>query len=198
MKVEYDADYTKYQSDRSKVRKLVRRIYLGRAASLLEGPTIDFGCGVGELLSRLPMGSKGLEYNRDTVDFCRSKGLDVSWYDGYADNWSLSPIPGDGRMTSMVISHVLEHLDEPMAVLDRLLHAAYEKGVKKVLVIVPGKAGFRSDATHRTFIDLPVLRDELARQPLWRLDTSGYFPFNLRRVGDYFAHNELQFLMQRA
>lgn len=197
MKVKYDIEYTNYQADRSRVRKLVRRVYLNRAAKLVDGPTLDFGCGVGELLSRLPAGSRGLEYNKDTVAFCRLHGLAVDWYDGYADDWRLSPVHCSDRLRSMVISHVLEHLEEPMGILERLLGAASDKGIERVLVIVPGLAGYRSDSTHRTFVDLPMLFREIDRQPAWRAVHHGYFPFNSRRVGDWFAHNELQVLLQR-
>jgi SAM-dependent methyltransferase len=197
MKVEYDVEYTNYQADRSRVRKFVRRVYLNRAAGLVDGPTLDFGCGVGELLARLPPGSRGLEYNKDTVAFCQSRGLAVDWYDGYADDWRLSPIQRSAGLRSMVISHVLEHLEEPMRILDRLLGAANDIGMERVLVIVPGQAGYRSDATHQTFVDLPMLLGEIARQSDWRASHHGYFPFNARRVGDWFTHNELQVLLQR-
>ena len=58
-----DDRYTKYQTDRSAIRKLVRRGYLRSARNKLCGATSDLGCGVGELLASLPEGSMGLEYN---------------------------------------------------------------------------------------------------------------------------------------
>lgn len=197
MTVEYDAGYTQYQSERSAIRRFVRRLYLARAASLVHGPTLDFGCGVGELLKRLPTGSKGLEYNRDTVDFCRARGLDVEWYDGFADDWSLTAVRDNDGLRSMVVSHVLEHLEKPMRVLDRLLNAARDKGVRRVLVIVPGRAGFRSDPTHLTFVDWAMLQAEAVRQADWCVVHRGYFPFDHPRAGDWFTHNELQVVFER-
>ena len=82
---EFDQRYTDYQSERSALRKQVRRIYLRSAASQLHGPVLDFGCGVGELLEKLPAGSLGLEYNLATVAHCRGKGLEVEAYDGFAE-----------------------------------------------------------------------------------------------------------------
>ncbi|HEY0708378.1 MAG TPA: methionine biosynthesis protein MetW, partial [Polyangia bacterium] len=84
----YDQRYTAYQSDRSFARKWVRGFYLRSAAALLKGPTIDFGCGVGELLTRLPKGSVGLEINPATVEHCRGRGLDVVLYDADGDDWA--------------------------------------------------------------------------------------------------------------
>ena len=126
----FDAQYTEYQLRRSWLRRQVRRAYLASAARKLRGPTLDFGCGVGELLARLPSGSLGVEYNPATVSFCRAQGLDVVAYDGFLDDWALSTLPAQRRFTSMVISHVLEHLEQPANVLARLLTAAARLGIR--------------------------------------------------------------------
>lgn len=193
MTTEFDSAYTNYQLNRSAFRKLVRRLYLRRAASQLRGRTLDFGCGIGELLPYLPSGSKGLEYNKATVQVCRQMGLDVSFYDGTVDDWSLSSITEEEGFSSMVVSHVLEHLDSPMLVLQKLLEAAKGIGVRRVLVIVPGKAGYRIDSTHRTFVDAQMLRGAIPAE--WSVTDSFYFPFDLARAGDVFIYNELHLLM---
>lgn len=196
--MEFDADYTRYQTERSALRKWVRRLYLRSAARQLRGPTLDFGCGVGELLQRLPDGSQGLEYNPATVAYCRSVGLPVQAYDGFADDWRLRVLPENARFESMVISHVLEHLDEPMVILNKLLHAARQHAVRRVLVIVPGRAGYRIDSTHRTFVDRSMLaRREVVEGSGFTLQSARYFPGNLRRIGDVFPHHELQVMFER-
>jgi len=162
----------------------------------LSGPTLDFGCGVGELLARLPEGSKGLEYNHASVDFCRHKGLNVEWYDGYADNWCLSTLPGGSRFESMVVSHVLEHLEDPMNVLRALLRWAGSAGVRRVLVIVPGWVGYTADNTHRTYIDWEMLRGLLETERCWTVTRKSYFPININRVGNWFRYQELQALLE--
>src|SRR6476659_9778280 len=138
----YDARYTRYQLQRSSLRKLVRRAYLQSALSQLQGPTVDFGCGVGELLERLPAGSVGLEINPVSVDHCRASGLDARLYDGYADGWALGVLSPDQGLRSLVISHVLEHLDDPMHILSALLGSCRRLGISRVLVIVPGQRGY--------------------------------------------------------
>lgn len=195
---EFDAGYTEYQTQRSWLRKAVRRFYLHSARSLLRGPTLDFGCGVGELLAGLPAGSIGIEYNEVSVEHCRRQGLDVRWYDGYADGWRLSLLPQGSGLRSMVISHVLEHFDEPTNVLPKLLVAAQRLGIERVLVIVPGRAGYKVDATHKTFVDETMLRQEgLTEETDFQLATTRYFPGNLRVFGDWFPHHELQALFRR-
>lgn len=192
---DFDASYTDYQANRSWLRKWVRKLYLRSAARQLKGPTLDFGCGIGELLERLPYGSRGLEYNLATVEFCRAKGLPVDTYDGFSDNWQLSAIPHEVRFDSMVISHVLEHLERPGDVLHRLLSAASIRGIHRVLVIVPGPAGYRIDATHRTFVDTQLLADpEVVSGTGFRLKRARYFPGDVRQLGNWFPHHELQVL----
>ena len=194
----FDQRYTDYQSERSALRKQVRRLYLRSAAGQLRGPVLDFGCGVGELLEKLPAGSLGLEYNLATVAHCQRKGLDVEAYDGFADDWSLSLLPPARRFDSMVISHVLEHLEEPARILGKLLQAAVRVGVRRVLVIVPGRAGFRIDDTHRTFVDRALLEEAgIVQDTGFAVHRSRYFPGDLRAIGDWFPHHELQVLYTR-
>ncbi|KAF1719303.1 class I SAM-dependent methyltransferase [Pseudoxanthomonas wuyuanensis] len=198
MAIDFDARYTEYQANRSWLRRWVRKIYLNSAASQLTGPTLDFGCGIGELLERLPAGSRGLEYNFTTVELCRSRGLAVDRYDGFADDWRLTVVPYEVRFDSMVISHVLEHLERPTAVLHSLLHTAASRNIGCVLVIVPGKAGYRIDATHRTFVDHEMLsRPDVVAETGFRLERLRYFPGNWRRLGEWFPHHELQALYRR-
>ena len=195
--MEYDERYTRYQRNRSAFRRFVRQLYLASATRQLSGPTLDFGCGIGELLRRLPSGSKGLEYNKDTVTYCRSQGLDVQWYDGFQDDWTLSSISG-ATFKSMVLSHVLEHLDDPGRVLDKLLAAASNLGVQRVLIVVPGLAGYRSDSTHRTFVDKELLARALEKNHAWRVVSQRFFPFNFRWIGKLFKHHELQVLLAKS
>lgn len=192
---DYDARYTHYQLDRSPLRKLVRGIYLRSAARQLSGPTVDFGCGIGELLSRLPAGSVGLEINPASVDYCRSRGLDARLHDAAADDWALSLLEDRGDLQSLVVSHVLEHLDDPALKLRQLLKGCRRIGISKVLVIVPGRRGFALDATHRSFVDLDMLKSPaIVADTGFSLAHARYFPGNLRFIGNGFAHHELQVL----
>ncbi len=194
----YDEDYTRYQLQRGRLRKLVRHLYLQAACSRLEGPTVDFGCGVGELLRRLPAGSIGLEINPVSVQHCVTQGLDARWYDAEQDGWSLQLLSADLGLRSLVISHVLEHLDQPMAKLRRLLLACERLGIRRVLVIVPGRRGFAADPTHRTFVDLDMLAaPEVVAGTGFRLDTGRYFPGDVRWIGDHVPHHELQVVLRR-
>ena len=218
---EYGQEYTDRQAGRSRLRMVMRRPWLRAAAGFVEGPAIDLGCGVGELLERLPAGSMGLEINKASVEHCRAKGLDVTYYDGWADDWRLSAVcdavrarggtlapattrddpdragPGrseaDGTFDTLIMSHVLEHLDEPVDVLHRLLGTAGPLGLRQVLIVVPGRAGFRSQESHRTFVDRGMLSDPaVTRDTGFVLASTSYFPGDLRRIGDVFLYHELR------
>lgn len=198
MATEFDSRYTQYQLDRSYVRRMIRQAYLRRAASLAKGRTLDFGCGVGELLRRLPAGSKGLEYNAATVEHCRSQGLHVDGYDGFADDWNLSVLEPDATFESLVVSHVLEHLEDPLGIFKKLLRSVASTGVTRAVVIVPGRAGFRIDPTHLKFVDRAMLGDESipAETGFIRIHET-FFPGNLRWIGDWFPYHELQVVYER-
>lgn len=192
----YDQSYTNYQAERSILRRWVRRYYLRAAARLSRGAALDFGCGIGELLQRLPHGSMGVEYNMATVEHCQHQGLNVIWYDGFADDFALTNVPWQGRTTTLILSHVLEHFDDPMHILKRLTLAT-EQGMERIVVIVPGRAGFKADRTHRTFVDLDLLRNTVDGLNDWSITSSRYFPVNHEKFGDYFVHNELQVVIDR-
>lgn len=193
----YGEGYTRYQLERGVARKVVRRLYLDTAVRKLRGPTVDFGCGVGELLRRLPAGSLGLEINPVSVEHCRSEGLDALVYDGNADDWSLTILDRQRGFQSLVASHVLEHLERPMDKLSSLLRACNRLGMQRALVIVPGRRGYESDNTHRTFIDEKMLADpQVVDGTGFALSSKVYFPGNARVIGEMFPHHELQVLYE--
>jgi hypothetical protein len=198
MAEEYGEEYVAYQSNRGGVRGWVRGHYLRSALRLLHGRVLDIGCGLGSLLERAPKGSLGLEYNPSAVSHCVARGLDVEHYDGSADEWALSVIPQTRAFESVLISHVLEHLDEPMFVLNRILQWSGARGVERVVVIVPGAIGYRDDPTHRTFVQEPMLSAPSTYEgTCFRPTVRRYFPVNLRAVGNVFRHHELQVVFER-
>jgi SAM-dependent methyltransferase len=193
----YDQAYTRYQVQRSALRRRIRKLYILQAARLSRGPTLDFGCGIGELLRALPEGSLGVEYNEATVQYCQQQGLDVRWYNGFDDDWTLSSVDWKGRVRTLFLSHVLEHFDQPAEILRKLLQAT-EPDITRAVIVVPGRAGFKMDPTHRTYVDLDVIRKAMGDQGHWRLIHTSYFPFNLRWVGNVFAYNELHVVLERS
>ena len=197
MSVAFDAVYLERQVKRSGLRRLVRQFYLRRHRRLCSGPTLDFGCGAGDLLAMLPQGSAGFEINPHAVAHARARGLDIVSLGSDADAPDLPGI-APGRFETLFCGHVLEHLDDPGVTARRLLDAAHARRIARVVFVVPGHRGFQHDATHRQFVTRDRFdREGLIDPPGWRLREVSYFPGNARWLGDYLTHHELTIVHER-
>lgn len=196
---EFDQRYAAEQLRRSRhpLRRLIKKFYLDQILREVAGPTIDFGCGAGQLLERLPPGSVGLEVNPHLVQALQQRGLDARYYDAYADDFSLSLLAGK-QFKSFVISHVLEHFDDTSAVMHKLWRACAQFGVDTIVAVVPGAKGYASDATHKTFVTEQYIRDHgLTHCEGYTLARANYFPINATHVGDWFVFHELKLVYRR-
>jgi SAM-dependent methyltransferase len=196
---EFGVDYaqTQLSRERNPLRRFIKSFYLDNILRDIEGPTLDFGCGTGQLLARLPHGSVGIEVNPHLVDELKRRHLNVIKYEPDTDGFSLPDIEV-GCFTTLVLSHVLEHFDNADACLKKLLASCARVGIRRVIIVVPGARGYRSDATHRTF----VTRDYLASQNLFdyagfHTKSTHYFPVNVEGIGEYFKFHELHTLYVR-
>jgi len=194
---DYGADYLCFQTSRSRLRKWVRSFYITHAIRHCRGPTIDVGCGPGEILRRLPAGSVGLEVNPDAIRHCLAMGLQAEPFAGGDDGFLLHQM--DGRnMHSLLCAHVLEHLPDPRAAAIAMLTAGTRLGLDSLVFIVPGRVGFRSDPTHRHFVDAAMFRSlQTEASGNYTLAALGYFPGNARWIGDVFIYHELMAVFHR-
>ncbi len=195
MSTGFDETYAAEQIRRrlSPLRRLVKAQYLARLASELDGPTIDLGCGAGQLLERLPHGSIGLEFNDALIRYLEEIRLPVLKYDALADDFALTPLRtrSPGSYEHLVCSHVLEHFDDAAEVLRKLTASAAALGLRGMTFVVPGLKGFRRDPTHRTFITEAFIRSQgLDQLAPFRLTRVAYFPGNWRRLGEIFDYHE--------
>jgi len=198
--VSYGEAYLHYLArPRSPLRAAVRAFYLRTLRSLTRGVTLDYGCGAGELLGLLAPGSEGAEVNEEAVAYGRARGHAVTTVhtrDGELDLSCVRP----GRFDTIVLSHVLEHMEDPAAGLRALLAACPDLGVSRIVVVVPGAAGFRTDATHRTFVDDAYLASHGLLPPnagAWKVARDAYFPVNSRRLAGLVPWLELQVVYDR-
>lgn len=193
----YGEDYFIYLQKRSPVRRLVRKIYLQDIKGLCKGKTIDFGCGIGELLRILPPGSVGFEVNPVAVDYCKRNGLEVSEYNPDADDYRFDAIL-PGVYTTFTMNHVLEHIPNSFEAIQKIFKSCARLGIARIVFTVPGYKGFAADKTHRTFIDKEYLKNSgILNNEYYKLVLDKYFPFNNASVGRYFRHNELRLVFDR-
>lgn len=190
----YSTDYFEYLHQRSAVRKWIRSYYLRDIRKYCFGPTIDFGCGTGELLRMLPAGSMGFEVNPVATAYCRSEGLNVDLYDPLVDDYRFDMI-AHGQFISFTMNHVLEHIEDAHLVADKIYNSCHRIGIRRIVLTIPGVKGYDSDATHRTFIDKNYFDQHgLLDHSLYKFSSSKYFPLNIKAFGKIFTHNELRLI----
>lgn len=146
------------------------------------GRCLDIGTGVGRHLTHLPAGSVGIDHNPTSVDACRDRGLEAYTPDEFA------ALPDVGTFDSLLLAHVLEHVDQATAVELLTTYGRYLRDGGRAIVITPQERGFASDPTHIRWSGF----EEVERD----LDESGFdvvarssFPFP-RLVGRVFYANE--------
>lgn len=162
----------------------VQRPYRWHVRRLALGFVLDVGCGLGRNLAHLGGAGVGIDHSVQAVEIARRRGLEAYLPAAFA----ASDYARAGRFDSMLVSHVLEHL--PRVEGEALLRAylPYVKPLGKVVLITPQEAGYRSDATHVTFIDDKALAALAASVGLER-ERQYSFPFP-RLVGRLFTYNE--------
>lgn len=199
MSSEFDARYAAEQLRRSRhpLRRLVKGFYLRNILRHVSGPSIDFGCGAGQLLERLPEGSIGLEVNPALVEALQARRLNVIRYDPAADGLSLAALSGQ-RYSTFIMAHVLEHFADAAQTLRALLRACRRLEVDRFILVVPGWKGYLSDATHKTFVDRGYLeREGLLSCEGYALGEASYFPIDREAIGRHFVFHELTAVFQR-
>ncbi|MEV6208324.1 methyltransferase domain-containing protein [Kitasatospora sp. NPDC051914] len=155
----------------------LRRLGLGRV--------LDVGCGVGRNLQNCGPDSVGVDHNETSVATARARGLKAYTADEFRADPELSR---PGAFDSMLVAHVLEHLDLETC---KELMAGYLPSIRsggKVVLITPQAAGYRSDPTHVRFVDFEGLRT-LAGEFGLRIGRTYSFPLP-EAAGKVFKYNE--------
>ena len=153
------------------------------------GRTLEIGSGLGRNLSVLPLGSIGFEHNTKSADYCRRKlGLTVLGNEQFQE---FKAIPSNyGLFDSILISHVLEHveLENQLPLIVDALPLLKHGG--KLVLITPQERGFDSTNSHITWTDFGRLIDLTNTLPgNWSLLRKYSFPFP-RFFGKVFTYNE--------
>lgn len=193
----YSEDYFNYLHNRSSLRKWVRTVYLNDIKKYCIGKTIDFGCGVGELLKILPQDSVGFEVNKVVVEFCKKNGLNVNLYIPEDDDYNFRMI-GTGQYKTFTMNHVLEHLQQSFNVINKIFESCDRLGIIRIVFTVPGHKGYKSDATHQTFINMDYLANTgVFDNKFYQLKVNKYFPVNSESFSKLFTHNELRLVFDK-
>jgi hypothetical protein len=186
-----NVNYASKQLRRSRhpFRRAIKRFYFEAVLRDVTGSTIDLGSGAGQLLRRVPLGSIGLKVNPVLVEALKKDGLEVTQYDVADDVSGLARL-APGQFRSLVVSHVLKHFADAAVVISALLRSGERLGIERV--VVQGRRGYHSGASHNMLIDLAYIdRNRLRRRGAYRLAKSRYFPTNTDRIGRYAVFHKL-------
>ncbi|MGW5848288.1 class I SAM-dependent methyltransferase [Streptomyces sp. NPDC055254] len=182
------ADYTRRLArlERSGIKRMLptQAPYRWNLRRLRLGRVLDLGCGLGRNLEGCAPGSVGVDHNPHSVRTCRERGLTAYT----PQELAAAPDCGPGSFDSLLVAHVLEHVDEETAaaLLDRYLSLVRPGG--PVVLITPQEVGHRSDPTHVRWVGFEELREHAERAGV--VTRRSYsFPFP-RPVGRLFPYNE--------
>ena len=171
-------------------RSFIRRsFYIRNILKFVKGKTIDFGCGVGEVLKYLPDGSLGLDPDNTSVKYCQSRNLNAKFYDIKKAKYSLEFLKNQ-KFETLLMNHVLEHIDNPEKVMTKLLEESKKINLKKIIVVVPCKIGYEADETHVQYIIKDFFENNI-KSPHYKIVHTKYYPINNRFIGNIFRYQEL-------
>lgn len=161
-----------------------QRPYRWNLRRLQPGRTLDVGCGIGRNLVNLSADSVGVDHNVHSVEAVRRAGLTAY----SSEEFPTSPEASEGSFDSLLLSHVIEHLDDPgnRSLLTDYLPFLDPTG--QIIVICPQEKGFASDSTHVQMYDFDGIASLLGDMGF---TVTKSYSFPLPRVfGKMFTYNE--------
>jgi len=162
----------------------VQAPYKAHLRSLKLGFVLDIGCGLGRNLLHLHRSGVGVDHNSQSIETARSAGVDAYLADDFLrSRWSKG-----AQFDSLLLSHILEHMDAISASNLIQSYLPYLRPNGRIVMLCPQSAGFASDPTHVTYFDNESLM-KLAKSLGLLIDRSYSFPFP-QWVGKYFKYNE--------
>ena len=108
------------------------------------GKVLDVGCGMGQFV-KYQKDATGVDVNSECVDFCRQQNLTVK-------KMEYDKLPfSKNSFDTIVLDNVIEHIDNPVPLLNECRRVLTPSGI--IIILVPGPKGFSRDADHKKFYD---------------------------------------------
>ena len=182
-----DKKYAEYlieaQSKGWKNRLDVQRPYRNNLIKYSLGKTLDVGCGIGRNLSVLKRGSLGIDHNAFMIKYLKKKGVNALTTQEFRRDKNFKK-----EFDSILIAHVIEHLDNEEVKKFIKDYAKYIKKGGKILIICPQKKGFSKDSTHKVYQDFSSIK-KLLEATGFKVMSTQSFPFPTF-IGGIFGPNE--------
>jgi SAM-dependent methyltransferase len=129
---------------------------------------IEVGSGTGNgILGTSPRNVVGLDINPIAIEFCKAKGLRAELINENGD----FPIKESGADVC-VLDNVLEHIEYPKKILDECYRVSKARG--GLVIVVPGRRGYKSDSDHKVFYNRQNL---ITLDPRWKVQRIFTIPF---------------------
>jgi trans-aconitate methyltransferase len=180
----------KYRSGRDFY--LTHFIYPRCVAEFSFGLIYDIGCGLGAFLEyckKRNLPARGFDSNPQLVERCQKKGFAATLEDIVRPKGDYQPAP------NLICDNVLEHLtlDEIDAFFSNVKRYWAQGGV--LLVIVPNRRGYKSDPTHKTFVDEKMIR-QIALKHQLTLVRQYRHPIRWKFPGNFYVFNMTVFRLE--
>ncbi|AFZ34988.1 Methyltransferase type 12 [Stanieria cyanosphaera PCC 7437] len=170
----------------------VQAPYRWNLQRLNPGLTLDLGCGIGRNLINLKGKGVGIDHNLNSIKVARNRGLTVFTPEEFHNSTFNTP----QRFDSLLVSHVVEHMNQNQAVELCRKYLTHLKPEGKLIIMTPQEAGYKSDPTHVEFMNFPKLQN-LTSQLGFKVIKEYSFPFP-RILGHLFLYNEFVSVSSRA
>ena len=133
----------------------------------------------------------GVDHNSESIAVARALGL-RAWT---TDEWPECPDAVPGSFDTLLLAHVLEHLDEQEASDLLATYLPFLRPRASMILICPQERGYASDPSHVRWVDFSTL-DRTARGSRFEPVRAYSFPFP-RVVGRVLPYNEFVLLAER-
>jgi SAM-dependent methyltransferase len=168
----------------SGLKKLIKTFdpYKHHIRKVIEGKTLEVGCGIGRVIGFSPEQIVGVDHNAHSIETCQNKGFQAFRVEEFQTTF------GAQNFQTLIMSHLLEHMSIQESVDLINFYKPYLVNQAKVIAITPQEVGYRSDHTHAEFVDFSKLREIFQKSGV-ELQTEYSFPFP-RFMGKIFIYNE--------
>ncbi len=133
------------------VNFLDRLIYLEHLAENRPAPQLDIGCSIGNFVNLDPARIEGVDLDRDALKVCAERNLRCAYFDIVKQEF-----PWKDHFEVVYFRHVIEHMEDPLAVMKKIRSALKVGGL--LVVETPDyltahhrkQSNFWDDYTHKT------------------------------------------------
>lgn len=157
--------------------------YLWHIRRIIDGKTLEVGCGIGRVLNFAPDKIVGVDHNQASIDMCKARG-----FEAYTTEDFLKAYKGKRVFSTLLLSHLLEHMTKKQACDLLMTYKDYLQDNAKIIAITPQEKGYQSDSTHVEMMDFSKLREIYTSCGIKSLKHYS-FPFP-RFMGTKFIYNE--------